>query len=124
MCEKIAQENNVLGTGAFGVVYCGTISGLGQVAVKRLERQAAEEDTGDFQREVAILQLPEHPNLLRMLGCGTSRTARYLVYPFIGGGDLFSYLGSDHPTVRNYGCRLGIAKDIVAGLQALHTHSP
>jgi len=124
MCERIAQEKNVLGTGAFGVVYRGTISGLGEVAVKRLERQAVEDDNGDFQREVAILQLPEHPNLLRMLGCGASRTARYLVYPFIGGGDLFSYLGSTHPTVRQHGCRLGIGKDVVAGLHALHTHSP
>ena len=41
--------------------------------------------------ELAMLQLPEHPNLLRMLACGTSRTAKYLVYPFIGGGDLFAF---------------------------------
>lgn len=124
MCERIAQEKQVLGTGAFSAVFRGTISGLGEVAVKRLERQAGDDDVADFQREVAILQLPEHPNLLRMLGCGASRNARYLVYPFIGGGDLLSYLGSAHPTVREHGCRLGIAQDVVAGLRALHGHSP
>ena len=95
MCERVALEKRVLGTGAFSVVYRGRISGLGQVAVKRLERQAGDDaSAGDFEREVAIMQIPEHPNLLRMLGCANSRTARYLVYPLISGGDLLSYLGS------------------------------
>ena len=122
VCERIVQEQKVLGAGAFAMVFQGNIPGLGQVAVKRLGKEG--EDVGDFQREVAILQLPEHPNLLRMLGCGKSRDARYLVYPFIGGGDLFGYLGSSHPTIHQHGCRLGIAQDVVAGLQALHAHSP
>ena len=125
MCERVALEKRVLGTGAFSVVYRGRISGLGQVAVKRLERQAGDDaSAGDFEREVAIMQIPEHPNLLRMLGCANSRTARYLVYPLISGGDLLSYLGSTHPTVPLHGCRLGIAQDVAAGLAALHCHTP
>ena len=123
MCEQIAMEKDVLGAGAFGIVYRGSISGLGRVAVKRLEKNR-ELDAGDFENELAILQLPEHPNLLRMLGCGATREARYLVYPLIDGGDLFSYLGSSHPTSRQYGCRLCIVQDVTAGLRALHSHSP
>ena len=124
-CERIAQEKVVIGTGAFGVVFRGVIPGLGQVAVKRLDRHAADDELlSDFLREVAVLQLAEHPNLMRMLGCGVSREARYLVYPFMGGGDLLSYLSSSHPTSLQHGCRLGIVQDVVAGLSALHSHSP
>jgi serine/threonine-protein kinase PBS1 len=122
MCERIAHEGDVLGVGAFGVVFRGKLSGLGQVAVKRLGGEG--QDAGDFEREVAILQLPEHPNLLRMLACAKCRDARYLVYPFVGGGDLHTYLGSSHPTIAKHGCRVGIAQDVVAGLTTLHTHSP
>lgn len=81
------NEKNVLGEGGFGKVYKGTLYDQEgkpvKVAVKRLtnvERPGGEES---FQREVELISVAVHRNLLRLLGfCVTSRE-RLLVYPFM-----------------------------------------
>lgn len=77
------SEKNVLGQGGFGKVYKGELSDNTKVAVKRLTD--FESPGGDiaFQREVEMISVAVHRNLLRLIGFCTTPTERLLVYPFM-----------------------------------------
>lgn len=77
------SESNVLGQGGFGKVYKGVLLDGTKVAVKRLtdfERPGGDEA---FQREVEMISVAVHRNLLRLIGFCTTQTERLLVYPFM-----------------------------------------
>ena len=77
------SEKNVLGQGGFGKVYKGVLADNTKVAVKRLTDYESPGGDSAFQREVEMISVAVHRNLLRLIGFCTTPTERLLVYPFM-----------------------------------------
>lgn len=77
------NENNVIGQGGFGKVYWGILSNNLKVAVKRLANYHSPGGEAAFQREVQLISVAVHRNLLRLIGFCTTSTERILVYPYM-----------------------------------------
>lgn len=77
------SEKNVLGQGGFGKVYEGVLADNTRVAVKRLMDFDSPGGETAFQREVEMISVAVHRNLLRLIGFCTTPTERLLVYPFM-----------------------------------------
>ncbi|KAJ6682638.1 LRR RECEPTOR-LIKE KINASE [Salix koriyanagi] len=77
------SERNILGQGGFGKVYKGVLADNTKVAVKRLTDFENHGGDAAFQREVEMISVAVHRNLLRLIGFCTTTTERLLVYPFM-----------------------------------------
>jgi hypothetical protein len=77
------SEKNFLGQGGFGKVYKGVLADKTKVAVKRLTNHGSPGEDAAFQREVQMISVAIHRNLLRLIGFCTTPTERILVYPFM-----------------------------------------
>ncbi|PNY16244.1 LRR receptor-like kinase resistance protein [Trifolium pratense] len=77
------SEKNVLGQGGFGKVYKGVLADNTKVAVKRLTDYESPGGDAAFQREVEMISVAVHRNLLKLIGFCTTPTERLLVYPFM-----------------------------------------
>ena len=77
------SEKNVLGQGGFGKVYKGVLGDSTKVAVKRLTDYESPGGDAAFQREVEMISVAVHRNLLRLIGFCTTQTERLLVYPYM-----------------------------------------
>lgn len=72
-----------MGQGGFGKVYKGILVDNTKVAVKRLTDYESPGGDAAFQREVEMISVAVHRNLLRLIGFCTTPTERLLVYPFM-----------------------------------------
>ncbi|CAA0412163.1 putative transferase, protein kinase RLK-Pelle-LRR-II family [Arabidopsis thaliana] len=118
------SEKNVLGQGGFGKVYKGLLSDGTKIAVKRLtdfERPGGDEA---FQREVEMISVAVHRNLLRLIGFCTTQTERLLVYPFMQNLSVAYCLREIKPgdPVLDWFRRKQIALGAARGLEYLHEH--
>lgn len=77
------SESNMIGQGGFGKVYRGFLSDNTKVAVKRLTDYYSPGGEAAFQREVYLISVAVHRNLLRLIGFCTTSSERILVYPFM-----------------------------------------
>lgn len=77
------SEHNIIGQGGFGKVYKGVLSDNTKVAIKRLSDYYSPGGEAAFQREVQLISVAVHRNLLRLIGFCTTSTERILVYPFM-----------------------------------------
>lgn len=77
------NERNILGQGGFGKVYKGILADGTMVAVKRLTNYESPGGDIAFQREVEMISVAVHRNLLRLIGFCTTPTERLLIYPFM-----------------------------------------
>ncbi|KAK6923685.1 Protein kinase domain, partial [Dillenia turbinata] len=109
------SEKNVLGQGGFGKVYIGVLSDNTKVAVKRLTDYESPGGDAAFQREVEMICVAVHRNLLRLIGFCTTPTERLLVYPFMQNLSV-AYRLRDWPT------RKRVALGTARGLEYLHEH--
>ena len=122
------DEANLLGKGSFGRVYKAIINdGQTVVAVKVLQ-EGCSQGYKSFKRECQILSGIRHRNLVRMIGSTWNPGFKAIVLEYIGNGNLEQHLypgGSDEG-----GCalklreRMGIAIDVVNGLEYLHDGCP
>ncbi|KAI3996315.1 hypothetical protein MKX01_026783 [Papaver californicum] len=106
----------VLGRGAFGIVYKGVVED-NYVAVKKLD-MLIEKGDKEFKTEVRVIGQTHHKNLLRLLGYCEDGQNRLLVYEFMNNSNLGEHLfGIQKP---NWNQRVQIAFGIGRGLMYLH----
>ncbi|XP_048325047.1 probable LRR receptor-like serine/threonine-protein kinase At5g63710 isoform X2 [Ziziphus jujuba] len=118
------SEGNIIGQGGFGKVYRGALSDNTKVAVKRLTDYHSPGGEAAFLREVQLISVAVHRNLLRLIGFCTTSSERILVYPFMQNLSVAYRLrdlkpgekGLDWPT------RKRIAFGAAHGLAYLHEH--
>ena len=91
------QFEGLIGRGGMGVVYRGNEIATGrEVAVKVLPEQlrGREEDfISRFEQEVAVMERLNHPNIVRLIHHGSSKSGfPYFVMEYVGGGDVAQLL--------------------------------
>lgn len=118
------DESNIIGQGGFGRVYRGVLSDNVKIAVKRLTDYNSPGGEAAFVREVQLISVAVHRNLLRLIGFCTTSSERVLVYPFMKNLSVAYRLrdlkpgekGLDWPT------RKRIAFGAAHGLEYLHEY--
>ncbi|XP_048437901.1 probable LRR receptor-like serine/threonine-protein kinase At5g10290 isoform X2 [Pyrus x bretschneideri] len=118
------SEKHVLGQGGFGKVYKGVLSDNTEVAVKRLTDYERPGGDAAFQREVEMISVAVHRNLLRLIGFCTTPTERLLVYPFMQNLSVADRLREIKPgePVLDWPTRRQVAFGTARGLEYLHEH--
>jgi len=83
-----------LGKGKFGQVRLAVHKKTGiQVAVKIIHKKGMQMHELELQkREIEVLKICQHPNIIRLLDVYENAEYIYLVIEYMKGGDLFSYL--------------------------------
>ncbi|XP_052135224.1 LRR receptor kinase SERK2-like isoform X2 [Oryza glaberrima] len=120
------SEQNVIGRGGFGKVYKGALKGPHgrKVAVKRLSEVEKPEGEIAFLREVQMISIAVHKNILRLIGFCTTPTERLLVYPYMENLSVASRLRDiklNEPAL-DWPTRVRIALGAARGLEYLHEH--
>ncbi|XP_052204898.1 probable LRR receptor-like serine/threonine-protein kinase At5g63710 isoform X2 [Diospyros lotus] len=118
------SESSIIGQGGFGKVYRGVLSDNTKVAVKRLTDYHSPGGEAAFLREIQLISVAVHRNLLRLIGFCTTSCERILVYPFMQNLSVAYRLrdlkpgekGLDWPT------RKRVAFGAAHGLEYLHEH--
>ncbi|KAG6673966.1 hypothetical protein I3842_15G018400 [Carya illinoinensis] len=108
-----------LGRGSFGTVFKGALSnGQRKIAVRRLEKVAAEGDL-EFRNEMRSIGRTHHRNLVQLLGYCHDGPDRLLVYEYMSNGTLSNYLFKSQ-TKPNWEERIKISLNIARGILYLH----
>ncbi|XP_031115974.1 probable LRR receptor-like serine/threonine-protein kinase At5g10290 isoform X2 [Ipomoea triloba] len=118
------SEKNVLGQGGFGKVYKGVLPDNTKIAVKRLTDYESPGGDAAFHREVEMISVAVHRNLLRLIGFCTTPTERLLVYPFMQNLSVAYRLRELKPgeAVLDWPTRKRVALGTARGLEYLHEH--
>ncbi|KAL5232328.1 hypothetical protein ABZP36_031104 [Zizania latifolia] len=82
---------NVLGEGAYGVVYKGVLRDNTAVAIKNLHNNRGQAEK-DFKVEVAMIERVRHKNLVSLLGYCSEGACRMLVYEYMENSNLDKWL--------------------------------
>lgn len=89
--EEYKLTEEVIGKGAFGIVYVGVRQSDGEeVAIKRVPKAKA-----DFQvlsREISILKRCDHDNIIKFYACYEDKRYVYIVTELARGGELFDHI--------------------------------
>ncbi|XP_041365735.1 uncharacterized protein LOC121380819 [Gigantopelta aegis] len=117
------KKGNVLGRGAFGVVWCGLTNEGGLIAVKQIELNAADHSKAQreyekVQEEVELLKNLRHKNIVGYLGTSFENDIVSIFMQFVPGGSIASILARfgalDESVFRRY------TKQILEGVEYLH----
>ncbi|XP_065873609.1 probable LRR receptor-like serine/threonine-protein kinase At5g10290 [Euphorbia lathyris] len=118
------SEKNILGQGGFGKVYKGELPDKTKIAVKRLTDFESPGGDAAFQREVEMISVAVHRNLLRLMGFCTTQSERLLVYPYMPNLSVAYRLRERKPeeAVLVWETRKRVALGAARGLEYLHEH--
>ncbi|KAF6140577.1 hypothetical protein GIB67_013870 [Kingdonia uniflora] len=118
------SEKNVLGQGGFGKVYKGVLGDNTKIAVKRLTDYESPGGEQAFLREVEMISVAVHKNLLRLIGFCTTPSERLLVYPFMQNLSVAYCIREVKPgqPVLGWPTRKRVAVGTARGLEYLHEH--
>ncbi|MCO5563982.1 hypothetical protein L7F22_017636 [Adiantum nelumboides] len=117
------SDTQLIGDGAYGMVYKGKFCNGRVLAVKRLNHQHHRR-LQHFYNEVRILSQLKHPNLVQLEGFCLQGTNLMLVYEYVSNGTLEEHLHEKDPTkagkVLHWETRINIACDVAEALAYLH----
>ncbi|XP_057851611.1 LRR receptor kinase SERK2 isoform X2 [Cryptomeria japonica] len=118
------SEKSVLGQGGFGKVYKGVLGDNTKVAVKRLTDYHSPGGEAAFLREVEMISVAVHRNLLRLIGFCVTPSERLLVYPYMQNLSVAHRLRELKPGEKflDWPTRKHIALGAARGLEYLHEH--
>ncbi|KAG5529014.1 hypothetical protein RHGRI_029622 [Rhododendron griersonianum] len=118
------SESNIIGQGGFGKVYKGVLSDNIKIAVKRLMDYHSPGGEAAFLREVQLISVAVHRNLLRLIGFCTTSSERILVYPFMQNLSVAYRLRDLKPGEKglDWATRKRVAFGAAHGLEYLHEH--
>ena len=112
-----------IGKGAFGDVLAATWQGT-DVAVKVFNPgQVSEKSLEDFRREVGMLLVLRHPNVVLFMGAATIAPDLCIVMEHCGHGSLYRVLHQREQAI-DHARRIQWATEIARGMNYLHTRSP
>ncbi|KAK3138843.1 hypothetical protein QOZ80_5AG0374110 [Eleusine coracana subsp. coracana] len=130
------SEANVVGRGAYGVVFRGRLNDGTPAAIKRLRLDHRRQGEREFRIEVDLLSRMDSPFLVGLLGYCADQSHRLLLFEFMPNGSLKGHLhpsppppatgDGSHPLPRpplDWQTRLGIALDCARALEFLHEHT-
>lgn len=112
-----------LGKGQTGLVKMGTHCVIGKkVAIKIINKDKLTESVlQKVEREIAIMKLIEHPNVLGLYDVYENRKYLYLVLEHVPGGELFDYLVKKGRLTPKEARRF--FRQIISALDFCHSHS-
>ncbi|KAL5231687.1 hypothetical protein ABZP36_030463 [Zizania latifolia] len=121
------SECNVVGRGAYGVVFRGSLADGTPAAIKRLQLDRRRDCEREFRIEVDLLSRMHSPYLVGLLGYCADQSHRLLVFEFMPNGSLKNHLhrpaAAQAEPPLDWHTRLGIALDCARALEFLHEHS-
>eukprot|EP01117_Protostelium_nocturnum_P010994 TRINITY_DN3990_c0_g1_i2.p1 TRINITY_DN3990_c0_g1~~TRINITY_DN3990_c0_g1_i2.p1 ORF type:complete len:1164 (-),score=291.02 TRINITY_DN3990_c0_g1_i2:50-3487(-) len=104
----------IIGKGAYSIVYKGIVGGTTTVAVKKLN---AKEDPKDFVRESDILRGSRHPNIIQFLRkFEDEKGLLCMILEYMPHGDLLNYLQTNQTSDE---FKIKVMSDIAAALRYL-----
>ncbi|KAI4326168.1 hypothetical protein MLD38_031508 [Melastoma candidum] len=101
-------------------IYRGILSDGTKVTVKRLTDYNSPGGEAAFQREVQLISVAVHRNLLRLIGFVMTSSERILVYPYMK--NLIVAYHAPGEKVLDWPTRKHIAFGVARGLEYLHEH--
>lgn len=119
------QDLKIGGSG-FAEVYCGRWGNRSfAVKVFKQENKADWKALWEkFTKEIEVLQLNQHPNILELWGSFSDSDRFCLVYPFLHNGSLFHRLHEEVDKPLSWQERLNIIKGTAKAVHHLHTSQP
>ncbi|CAF0811487.1 unnamed protein product [Adineta steineri] len=130
--RALIKLDRLIGKGAFGEVYAGTMMNHQLVAIKTLLSTASSSQRVDFLKEAIIMNQFNHKHIIHLLGVCflDDYQPQFLVLELMEQGDLQNYLRRSRPTKDNnnqcqlsYEDCLDIAKQIADGACYLEQYS-
>ena len=115
------QIGKTIGEGTFGKVKLGTHNLTGEkVAVKILEKHRIIEqvDVDRVSREIKILKLARHPNIVQLYEIIETPRQLYLITEYVSGGELFDYIVAKRKLPEKEACKF--FQQIMCGVRYLH----
>lgn len=118
-CTNNFSDSNEIGSGGYGKVYRGMISGGALVAIKRAQ-QGSMQGGHEFKTEIELLSRVHHKNLVGLVGFCFEQGEQMLVYEFMPNGTLRESLSGKTGIHLDWKRRLRIAIGSARGLTYLH----
>ncbi|KAK4789281.1 hypothetical protein SAY86_020600 [Trapa natans] len=115
------NQANIIGCGAFGLVYKAILTNGTKVAVKKLSGDMGLMEK-EFKAEVEVLSNARHENLVTLQGYCIHEGSRLLIYSYMENGSLDFWLHerSDGPAMLTWPMRLRITKGASRGIAYMH----
>ncbi|XP_027357370.1 LEAF RUST 10 DISEASE-RESISTANCE LOCUS RECEPTOR-LIKE PROTEIN KINASE-like 1.4 [Abrus precatorius] len=118
--EATNHFDTCLGKGGYGIVYYGKLKDGREVAIKCFH-QETDKTIKQFMKEIEILSLLHHQNLVLLYGCSSRHSNKHmLVYEYISNGTLSKYLHESPSPKLPWHTRLNIAIETATALVYLH----
>lgn len=116
---------NTIGLGSTAKVKLGKHKVTGEkVAIKIIKKKLFDQKPDlsiKLQREIAVMRVLNHPNLLKFINFYESEKYVYLILELGSNGELYDLLVDNGPPSASYS--LKFFREIVYGLDFLHTHN-
>ncbi|GMR47772.1 hypothetical protein PMAYCL1PPCAC_17967, partial [Pristionchus mayeri] len=115
------QWQKRIGSGAYGQVFrCKLLPGKNIVAAKRLAGATGADELADMMKEARVMQLYDHPNIVKFYGYAVDKPPFILVMEFCNGGAVEDRLRKEKQKPIPAKVRANWLTQSAAGIEYLH----